>query len=346
MIDLRSDTLTMPNKDMLLSILDKPFGDSGRVDEHGVGGDPTVNELEDYAATLVGKERALFLPSGTMGNHVAMLTYCRPGDVVLVESRQHLFRMEKAVFDSRFGQIQPVFYHLTEKGYPDLYEVEQMLKKNKPHLLCIENTHNSAGGTCIPLSVLKGLRKLADNAGVPIYMDGARFFNAAIELQEEPLELCQYVDTIMFCISKGLGAPIGSLLCGTKEFIDEASNTRKLLGGTMRQAGVVAACGLYALQHNIPDLKEDHRRARIAYEELRKSLRKIRISNSVQTNILMFDIEGLDLSVENFIERAKKMGLWLSKSADTCARMVFYRDINDEQLYQAIEIMKKLDATL
>ncbi|MDY3282481.1 threonine aldolase family protein [Dysosmobacter sp.] len=343
MIDLRSDTLTLPGREMLSCILDKSFGDSGRLNADGRGDDPCVNELEDYAAALTGKERAVFLPSGTMGNHVALLTRCRPGDVVLMDAGQHIYRTEKATCDPRFGQIRPIFYHLTKDGYPDTAEIAAILKTQRPKLLCIENTHNGAGGTCIPVSVMAELRALADESGIPIHMDGARLFNAATALGVEAKELCRFADTVMFCISKGLGAPIGSLLCGTRDFCLEASATRKLLGGNMRQAGVVAAMGLYALRHNIPDLAEDHRRAGIAHDAL-AGLRHFRIG-SAQTNILIIDIEGLGISVEDFIERAKALGLWLSKSTDTHARMVFYRDITDQQLYQAIDIMKALDQT-
>lgn len=345
MIDLRSDTLTIPTRKMIECALDAPLGDSGRLDENGRGGDPTVNALEDYVSALVGKDRAIILPSGTMGNHVAMLTYCRPGDVVLMDAGQHIYKTEKATCDPRFGQIKPVFYHLTEDGYPDVAEVKRMLKQEHPKLLCIENTHNGAGGTCIPVPVLRELRALADEANIPIHMDGARVFNASVALGEDVKTICQYADSVMFCISKGLGAPIGSLLCGGSEFILEASSTRKLLGGSMRQAGVIAAMMRYALEHNIPNLAEDHRRAQIAYTEFR-SLRNIRIPAPVQTNIVILDIEKTGHTVDEIINLAKENGVWLSRSTDTHARMVFYHGITDEQMYQAIEIIKKLDESL
>lgn len=345
MIDLRSDTVTLPSREMLLQILDAPLGDSGRLDESGRGGDPTVNALEDAAAALTGKERAILLPSGTMGNHVAMLTYCRPGDVVLMDAGQHIYRTEKATCDPRFGQIRPIFYHLTEDGYPDTEEIAAILKRESPKLLCIENTHNGAGGTCIPLPVLAELRRLADLAGIPIHMDGARLFNAVVATQHDAKEICGCADSVMFCISKGLGAPVGSLLCGTKDFILEASATRKLLGGNMRQAGVIAAAGQYALDHNIPSLAEDHRRAKMARDAL-AALKNIHVPSTVQTNILILDIADTGLDVDRFVQRAKEMGVWLSKSTDTHARMVFYRGITDEQVSQAIEIIRRLDSSL
>jgi len=321
------------------------LGDSGRLDSDGRGGDPTVSKLEDLACELTGKERAILLPSGTMGNHTALLTYCRPGDVVLMDAGQHIFRTEKAVCDPRFGQLKPIFYHLTKEGYPDVAEIEAILKKESPRLLCIENTHNGAGGTCIPLHVLKELRRLADQAGIPIHMDGARVFNAATATGCSVKEICSYADSVMFCISKGLGSPIGSLLCGRRDFILEAADTRKLLGGSMRQAGVFAACGIYALEHNIPKLAEDHRRAGFVCEAL-KDLKKIHVPQHTQTNILLLDITDTGLDVNSFIAQAKDKGLWLSRSTDTHARMVFYNGISDEQAFHAIEIMKQLDNRL
>lgn len=345
MIDLRSDTLTLPSKEMLSCALNAPLGDSGRLDAFGRGGDPTVNQLEDYVCGITGKERAIMLPSGTLGNHTAMLTYCRPGDVVLMDEGQHIFRTEKATCDPRFGQINPIFYHLTPDGFPDTAEIAEILRVQHPKLMCIENTHNGAGGTCIPVSVLSELRRLADRAGIPIHMDGARMFNAAVALETDVKTLCNYADSVMFCTSKGLGSPIGSMLCGNAQFILEASATRKFLGGNMRQAGVIAAMMQYALEHNIPLLAQDHRRTQLAYQLL-SGLKKLRIVNHVQTNILILDISGTNCSVEELIERAKNMGVWMSRSTDTHARMVFYYGITDQQVQEMAEIITKLDETL
>lgn len=303
-----------------------------------------MNELEDLMATMTGKERALFVPSGTMGNSIALLTHCRPGDVVLVDEAQHLLRTEKVCFDGRFGQLKPALYRHGTEGFPDVEDVSRAIQEQHPKLLAMENTHNSAGGTCIPLSVLAQLRALADEVGIPIHMDGARVFNAATALGVKAEEICRYADTVMVCISKGLGAPIGSLLCCSDAFTRKAAETRKMLGGSMRQAGVVAAMGTHALKHAIPDLAEDHRRARQTAEALR-GLKHIHVVNEVQTNMLILDISSLDTDMKQFLDRAKSMGIWLSKSTDTHARIVFYRDISDQQMLEAIEIMKSLDAS-
>lgn len=345
MIDLRSDTLSMPDQEMLSQIPNAPLGDSGRLDENGRGGDPSVNRLEDLAASLTGKERALLLPSGTMGNHVSLLTHCEAGSTVLIDTMQHIYRTEKAAFSSHFGQLKPLFYHLTKDGYPDTKEIGRLLKSEKPSLLCIENTHNWAGGTYIPLSVLKELRSMADEAGIPVHMDGARLFNAAAASGLDVSTICGYADTVMFCISKGLGAPVGSLLCGSRSFILEAAETRKFLGGNMRQAGIIAAAGQYALEHNIGSLPEDHRRAQMALNAL-QGLKKIRIPDQIQSNILILDISGTGLLAENFIREVRNLGLWLSVSSETHVRMVFYRNITDEQTLKAASVIREFDASL
>lgn len=336
MIDLRSDTLTLPSAEMRREMLTAPLGDAGRQDSQGWGGDPTVNALERAAAEITGKERALFLPSGTLGNLTALLTYCRPGDTVLVDTKLHIYRSEKAAFDPRFGQLVPAFYELTPDGYPDVGRVREKLKAERPALLCVENTHNGAGGTCIPLPALKELREAADETGIPIHLDGARLFNAAVASGVEAGQICGYVDSVMFCISKGLGAPVGSLLCGKTEFILAANATRKLLGGNMRQSGVLAAAGLYALKNNIPSLAEDHRRAR-ELASLLGHLRAIRIVNRVQSNMILLDASPLGLSADEYIGEMKRAGVWMSTSGETAVRIVLYRGVSDEQVKEAAE---------
>ena len=345
MIDLRSDTLTLPSHEMLETILTAPLGDSGRLDGDARGGDPTVSRLEDISCEITGKERAILLPSGTMGNTVSLLTHCAPGDNVLIDTMQHLYRTEKVCFDARFGQLSPVFYHLTDEGYPNVSDVEKALKEHDIKLLCIENTHNGAGGTYIPLDALKAIRKLADKFNVPIHMDGARLFNASVASGLEVKEICHYADSIMFCISKGLGAPIGSMLCGTHDFIVKAAATRKLMGGAMRQAGVIAACGIYALQHQISDLAEDHRRAKECLELLR-GMKHISVPQSIQSNIIILDIEKSGKTSSEVVEEIKKLGVWLSVSGDNHARIVFCRNNTDEQISQAAAIIRGYDASL
>lgn len=344
-IDLRSDTLTLPSEEMLRTVLTAPLGDSGRLDGDGYGCDPTVNALEDYAASLVGKERSLLALSGTMGNHIALLTWCRQGDVVLMDERQHIFRTEKATCDSRFGQLKPVFYHLTDECIPDPNEIERLIKTEHPKLLCLENTHNSAGGVCIPVPVLAEIRQIADNAGVKVHMDGARLFNAVVALNINADEICSYVDSVMFCVSKGLGAPIGSMLCGNRDFILKAQSTKKLLGGNMRQAGVIAAMMRYALEHNISHLAEDHRKTKYAWEKLR-NLSTITPQPFVQTNMIIFDVSRSGYGADSFIKLTEEKGLWLSKSDDNHVRMVFYSGITDVDVDEAVNVLCEIDKEL
>ena len=338
MIDLRSDTLTMPSTEMLSAILTAPLGDAGRLDSSKRGCDPTTNALEDKAAEITGKDRSLLLSSGTLGNHVALLTHCKPGDKVLIDTRQHLYRSEKAAFSERFGQLVPVFYHLTSEGYPDADEIASLIKSEKPALLCIENSHNNAGGTAIPLPVMECLYKLAHEEGIRIHLDGARLFNAAEALGADAKTICGYADSVMFCISKGLGAPIGSLLCGDQPFIIEAAETRKLLGGNMRQSGIIAAAGLYALEHNIPKLAEDHRRATEMLKQLR-ALRCIGVPENIQSNMILMDVAPLGLSADSFIKELKEKGVWVSNAGPSVVRIVLYNGISDEDVRNAVNII-------
>ncbi|MBQ9423857.1 MAG: low specificity L-threonine aldolase [Pyramidobacter sp.] len=345
MIDLRSDTLTMPGREMLETILSAPLGDSGRTDSEARGCDPTVSRLEDMAAQLTGKERAIFLPSGTMGNLTALLTHCGPNDEVLIDTRQHLYRTEKAAFEPKFGQLKPVFYHLTPGGWPDTDEIETLLKTHPIKLLCVENTHNGAGGTVIPPEALEKIGELGRKYSVPVHMDGARLFNAAAASGLSAAEICRCADSVMFCISKGLGAPVGSMLCGSREFIIRANATRKLLGGSMRQAGVLAACGIYALEHQIPDLAEDHRRAKLCLDLL-QGMKKLQVPERICSNIIIIGTEATGKTPAQVVDDLKKQGVWLSLSGDTCVRIVLCRDRTDEEVRKAAEIIRSYDAAL
>jgi len=345
MIDLRSDTLTLPDQPMLETILTAPLGDDGRLDAAGRGEDRTINQLEDTAAKLVGKEAGLFCCSGTMGNQTALLTYCRPGDVVLVDEIQHLYKSEKTAFDERFGRLQARFYKFDANCMPDLQDVETKLAAGRVKLLCVENTHNFTGGTCTDLKRLAALRNLADKYKIPVHMDGARLFNAAAFLKVPASEICQYVDSVMFCVSKGLAAPIGSLLCGPKAFIKEAKDTRKLLGGAMRQGGVAAAPALYALQHNIERLKEDNANSCFC-ASLLQDLKKIKVQANVQTNILMLDLRQAGIEPAEFCARAKVAGLWIRPVLKGFVRLVFYKGITKADAAQAASIIQQLDAAL
>ena len=344
-IDLRSDTLTLPTQPMLATILTAELGDDGRLDANGRGEDKTINKLEDMAAAIAGKEAALFCCSGTLGNQAALFTYCRPHDLVLVDELQHLYGSEKTAFDSRFGQMEPLFYKFDADFMPNLTDLEEKLKNNNVSLLCLENSHNFTGGTCVNLDRLAAIRKLADKYQVPIHMDGARLFKAAANLQVPAKEICKYVDSVMFCVSKGLGAPVGSLLCSTKSFIDKAKETRKLLGGALRQGGIAAAPAIYALEHNIERLAEDNANA-VLCASLLTNLKKIKVQASVQTNIVMLDLADAGITPVDFCAKAKELGLLIRPILKTSVRLVFYNAITADDAAEAAQVIKKLDNEL
>lgn len=344
MIDLRSDTLTQPDLPMLETILTAPVGDDGRIDENGRGEDPTVNKPEDLAASLTGKEAGLLCCSGSMTNLTALLTWCRPGDRVLVNNLQHLDKSEKTAFSPRFGQLQRATYPLDEDFQPDLNVIEDQLKKGGISLLCLENTHNFSGGTCITEESLKQIYTLAQQYHVPVHTDGVRIFNAALHLKTTVARLCQYTDSVDFSLSKSLAAPIGSLLCGTNAFIREARDTRKMIGGGMRQAGIIAAPGIYALEHNRDRLQEDHDHCALC-ASLLQDLNAIVSPNpkAVQTNILLLDVTPTGLSNHEFCRKAKEQGLLINPILDKFVRMIFYKGITTEDVRAAAQILHTMD---
>ncbi len=345
MIDLRSDTLTMPTQEMLESILTAKLGDDGRTDASGRGEDKTINELEDLAALMTGKEEAILFCSGTAGNTTAILTHCKLSDKVLVDRLQHIYKSEKVVFDKNIGQLEPVFYELDENHMPDIDSLEKLLSSNDIKMLCIENTHNFSGGACIDLERLEKIYNLAKKYNVHVHMDGARLFNAATFLKIDVKEICKYTDSVMFCISKGLGAPVGSLVCGTHKFMKEVRKERKLLGGTMRQAGIIAAPGIYALKHNVTRLQKDHENAQYVAGSL-KNLDKIIVQTNVATNIIMLDVTQTGLTPEEFCTEAKKLGLLIRPVLENKVRLVFHLGVNRNDAIETVKIIKQLNNQL
>jgi threonine aldolase len=342
MIDLRSDTLTLPDLPMLETILTAKLGDNGRLDEQGRGEDSATNELEDLAASLTGKEKALLFSSGTLANTTALLTWCEPGDMVMVDPLLHLYITEQTPFDKRFGQLIPVFYQFDDHNTPDPADIERVLKAKAIKLLCLENSHNYTGGTCTPPEKMREIQKLARDAGAAVHLDGARLFNAAGALGVDPKEICRHADSVMFCLSKGLGAPIGSLLCGSADFIRRALNTRRMLGASMRQCGVIAAPGIYALKHNIERLKEDADNAKYA-AALLEGLKKAEAQKDVQTNIVNIDVSRSGLKAREYAGLLKKEGLLALPVSGNFIRLVFYKGITRQDAEEAAAIFRKLD---
>lgn len=291
-IDLRSDTVTLPSPAMRRAIAEAELGDDV------FGEDPTVNRLEAMAAEAMGKEAALLTASGTQSNLIALLTHCRRGDEVILGDQAHILHYELGGAFALGGLgLRPV--PNDEKGRLDLAAVRAAIRGGNVHfprtgLICVENTHNRCGGTVLSPQDLAAVRALADEHGLPVHLDGARLFNAAVALGVPPARLAAYADSVAFSLCKGLGCPVGSVLCGSREFIAEARRYRKMLGGGMRQAGIIAAAGVYALEHMVDRLAEDHENARLLAEGLAE-VPGIELAPPPETNIVFLRVKGWDL---------------------------------------------------
>ena len=303
-IDLRSDTLTLPSPEMRKAMADAELGDDVFAE------DPTINRLQEMAAERLGKEAALFTSSGTQSNLVSLLTHCGRGAEVILGEEAHILFFEQGGAWAVGGiGLRPV--RNDARGRLDLAEVRAKIRPDNEHfprtgLIAVENTHNRCGGTVLDEEDLSAVRQVADQAGVPVHIDGARIFNAAVALGVPADRLAAYGDSVCFSLSKGLGCPVGSVICGSKEFIREARRNRKLLGGGMRQAGVLAAAGIYALENMVERLAEDHENARLAADGLRE-MPGVQLDPEPQTNLLYFTIEGWDTGV--FVERLAAQGV-------------------------------------
>lgn len=289
MIDLRSDTVTQPTPEMREAMYKAEVGDDVYSD------DPTINRLQAMAAAKMGKEDALFVASGTMGNLVALMTHCQRGEEIIVGDRAHIFKDEVGSF-SALGGISSYQVPNNADGTLSLDRVEAAIRGSDIHeprtkLIALENTQNYCGGVVIKPQYMQAVRALADQHNLKIHLDGARLFNAAVALQVDVKELTREADSVSFCLSKGLGAPVGSLLCGAKEFIAEARRVRKMLGGGLRQAGILAAAGIVALEKMIDRLADDHANARRLAEGLADTPGFVIDLDRVQTNLVYFDLD-------------------------------------------------------
>ena len=308
--------------------------------------DPSVLKLQEMAAKILGKEAALFVSSGTMGNLVALMTHAQPGDSAIVESECHIFRCEVGGISAVAGLMVKTVKGIN--GLPDLEELENAIIGEgrlfpTTKLICLENTHNSAGGTCISPQQMKEIRIIADKYGIKIHVDGARIFNAAIALGVEPAELAKDADSLQFCLSKGLACPFGSVLVGNKSFIEIARKKRQMLGGGMRQAGVMAAAGIVALEEMIDRLKEDHENAKILAEGLTALGMKIDMS-TVQTNMVYFTVPEDMIEASELVDKLKESGVLIGppKGPEKKIRVVTHKDVSKEDILEVIEKVKKV----
>jgi len=338
MIDLRSDTVTKPSVEMRKAMYDAEVGDDVFKE------DPTVNKLEEYAAALLGKEAALFVSSGVMGNQLCLNVLTQPGDEVICEKDCHIFNYESGSPAKLSGiQLHPIE---GSKGVITAEQVEPLIRPESAYymprtrVIEIENTHNRAGGTIIPIDVIKNLKSLADKYNLFFHLDGARIWNASVATGILVKEYASYFDSVSCCLSKGLGAPVGSIIAGTKDFIREAYRVRKSWGGGMRQVGILAAAGLYALQNNFERLVEDHEKAKFLADRIYANSNLEIDMSSVQTNILLF--KPLKLTVDEGIKLCKEKGLLLSVGKIDLIRAITHLDVSMDEIRKAAIIIDEV----
>jgi threonine aldolase len=346
-IDLRSDTVTRPDDEMRRAMAAAEVGDDV------FGEDPTVNRLQEEAADLLGCEAALFVPSGTMGNQIALHLHARPGSEVICDVRSHVFHFEMGAMSALSGLMPRTI--ASPRGQLDPVAVEALIAppgslRARTGLITAENSHNLAGGTLYTRAQLEALLAVARRHGLPIHLDGARIFNAATALRTTAATLAAGFDSVQFCLSKGLGAPVGSLLCGGRDFISEARGVRKMFGGGMRQAGVIAAAGLVALRKGPGRLAEDHANAALLARAVAELPGIVLDAADVVTNILVFRLtpelfggsappEGLTTA---FLARLKEQGVLASPVSQDQARMVTHRDVGRADVERAIESVRRV----
>lgn len=338
-IDLRSDTVTKPTPAMRKAMAEAQVGDDV------FGEDPTVNLLQEKVANLLGKEAALFVPSGTMGNQLSIKSHTEPGDEVIIESSSHPYNFEggagAALSGIQFQCLRGV------RGILDASQIEEAIRPADHHfpvtkLVCLENTHNRGGGSIFPLEKMAEIYRLAKSKGLLVHLDGARLWNASLATGIKPYEYAQWADSVSVCLSKGLGAPIGSLVAGPKPFIDRVHRFRKMFGGGMRQVGIIAAAGIYALDHHFERLKEDHQNAKRLGVGL-KEFKGVSIDpRHVETNIVIFDVANTRMTALQVAEMMKKESILIHAIGKTQIRLVTHLDVTAQDIEKALKAFKKV----
>lgn len=337
MIDLRSDTVTKPDERMRKAMYEAEVGDDV------YGEDPTVNRLEKRAAEILGKEAALFVTSGTQGNQIAGLVHCRPGQEVILESEAHIFLYEGAAMSALAGlQLKTID---GVRGAMDPHEVELAIRGKDIHepetgLICLENTHNKAGGAVLPVEHMKAIYEVAQRHHIPVHLDGARLFNAQAATGIPVAEFAKYTDTVQFCLSKGLGAPVGSIIVGSSDFISKARKWRKRLGGGLRQVGVLAAPALIALEENPERLVVDHKHAKLLAEGIDAST-AFQVINEVETNILLVQLADVEQSTDTVLQYLKDNGVIAGGFGPGIIRFVTNNGVTKKDIQQVLHVLQK-----
>ena len=338
-IDLRSDTVTLPSEDMRQAIFNSELGDDV------FGEDPSVNLLEQKAAKLSGKDAALLVPSGTMGNLISFLVHCPRGTEAILGDKSHTFMYEAGGI-SAFGGIHSHQLKNIPDGSINLEDIKEAIRKDDIHfpktsLISLENTHNKCFGAPISREYIQDVIEIAHENHLKTHIDGARIFNATVALNMTLSDLVKGIDSLTFCLSKGLSSPIGSVICGSKNFIYHARRVRKALGGGMRQAGIIAAAGLAALQNADDQIKKDHKNAKLLAEGL-SSIDNISIeADRVKTNIIYFKLSSDKMQSEEFLKIMEDSGVLFFESLSNQYRLVTHYGIRETDIYDAVEIFKK-----
>jgi threonine aldolase len=338
-IDLRSDTVTRPTPAMRKVMAEAEVGDDV------FGEDPTVNALQERVAKSLGKEMAIFVPSGTMANQLAIKSHTQPGDEVVIETTSHPYNFE----GGGGAVLSAIQFHCLKgvRGILDASQIEEAIRPDDHHfpvtrLICLENTHNRGGGSIYPLEKMAEIHRLAKSKSLLVHLDGARLWNASVATGIRPHEYGQWADSVSVCLSKGLGAPIGSLVAGSKEFIHRVHRFRKMFGGGMRQVGIIASAGLYALDHHMDRLKEDHQNAKRLAVGL-KELKGVSLEpRHVETNIVIFDVTETGKTASQIAETMKGQNVLIHPFGKTLIRLVTHLDVTEEDVETALKAFKKV----
>jgi threonine aldolase len=339
LVDLRSDTVTKPSSGMRKAVAEAEVGDDVYHE------DPSVNRLEEMVAALYGKEAALYVASGTMANQLAIRAQTHHGDEIIMERTSHPFNSEAGALAALAGvQVNLID---GKRGLMEVEQIKAVVRTPNVHhaptaLICLENTHNRGGGSVWPLDKIRAVQELAHSVEVPMHLDGARLMNACVATGLAPKDYAQYFDSCTLCLSKGLGAPVGSLVIGSKDFIARAHRFRKQFGGGMRQVGILAAAGIYALEHNVERLAEDHLNAKRLAQGIAEIDGLDVDVNAVETNILFFHVRKPGLTVPMLLDRMRAEGVLMGGTGPHTIRAVSHLDVSKDGIDRAVEVLRKL----
>lgn len=336
-VDLRSDTVTKPSREMRRAMADAEVGDDV------LGDDPTIIALQKKFAALMAKEAALYVPSGTMGNQVCIRALTEPGDEIIADANSHFYYYEGGAPAALSGCS--IRFVESERGIFTPDAVRANLRPNNPHfpptrLIIIENTHNRGGGAIWSLDDVRAIRKLADEHGLKMHLDGARLMNACVANTTTPADYAKYFDTVTMCFSKGLGAPVGSAVAGDAAVVKRAHRFRKMFGGAMRQSGILAAAAVYALDHNVDRLADDHANARLLAEAIADTPGLSVDLDAVETNLIFFNVDPRIGTAHDLVARLRERGVWMLAESAQRARAVTHLDVSRQQIERAINVIR------